>query len=380
MLEVQKYLKSGKTHQHLTDELGIVVLHHDTLPLTILNYDQIESPKLHPIVAECRGLVLHRETHDVVAKSMNRFFNWSEVPNAPFNFKNCNVLSKEDGSLVLLYKFNGAWHANTRGSFGHWQIRYTPYTWHGLICEAAGIKNLQDFDDHLDDRYTYVCELVSPYNKVVRYYPQPQLYLLTQFEGINEKPVEDVPSIFKRPSKYDFHSIDEISAFLDQQAKDDPTFEGVVICDDHFRRYKVKSVTYWALHQLRDNGNIFNPRKLVPYILKGDWEELISYFPEVKPAVELYKARLDEAYANLVEVWEKYWRIADQKEFALAIQGKTRFTGLLFDLRKKSKDNQTKHDLLHLWANAAPMILKVLFRAPEIEMEMVRQKSGIGEG
>jgi hypothetical protein len=265
MLNVQKYLRSGKTLDHLKEELGIVVIHHDELPLVILNYDQLESPKLHPIVVECRGLVLQKDTWDIVAKSMNRFFNWSEVPNAPFNFHNCRVLSKEDGSLVLLYKFDGQWRANTRGSFGHWPIHYTPYTWTTLICEALGVKDLQELNDHLDDRYTYVCELVSPYNKVVRYYPKPELYLLTMFEGLHEVVTENVPAIFNRPKQYDFHSIEEISAFLDLQAKDDPTFEGVVICDDQFRRYKVKSVTYWALHSLRDNGNIFNPRKLVRF-------------------------------------------------------------------------------------------------------------------
>lgn len=42
MLEVQKYLRSGKTFEDLTAELAIKVTVHDTLPLAILNYNQID--------------------------------------------------------------------------------------------------------------------------------------------------------------------------------------------------------------------------------------------------------------------------------------------------------------------------------------------------
>ena len=40
----------------------------------------------------------------------------------------------------------------------------------------------------------------------------------------------------------------------------------------------------------------------------------------------------------LEEVWEENWQIEDQKEFALAITPKTKFAGILFNLRKKYGD------------------------------------------
>jgi hypothetical protein len=40
MLEVQKYLMSGKTVDELKAELGINYAQHPTLPLVILNYDR----------------------------------------------------------------------------------------------------------------------------------------------------------------------------------------------------------------------------------------------------------------------------------------------------------------------------------------------------
>src|SRR6185436_4501314 len=78
-LEVQKVLRSGKTPEELMAELGLRFAYHPTDPLVILNYDQIESPKTHSIVRECRSLVLEMGTWNCVSKSFNRFYNWGEV-------------------------------------------------------------------------------------------------------------------------------------------------------------------------------------------------------------------------------------------------------------------------------------------------------------
>ena len=58
MLEVQKYLKSGKNIVDLESEFSIKTTFHPNLPLVILNYNQIESPKTETIVRECRALNL----------------------------------------------------------------------------------------------------------------------------------------------------------------------------------------------------------------------------------------------------------------------------------------------------------------------------------
>jgi hypothetical protein len=77
-LKVEEYLQN-KTFDDLTDELGIGVKKHPNLPLVILDYSQIDSPKLHPIVRECRGLILNYDSKKLVAKSFNRFFFFVEI-------------------------------------------------------------------------------------------------------------------------------------------------------------------------------------------------------------------------------------------------------------------------------------------------------------
>lgn len=352
-MQVQEYLRNGKTFDDLSEELGIVVNHHKTLPLTILNYHQIESPKLHQIVRECRGLVLHRYTYDVVARSFSRFFNLGET-DSPFNYDNFSIHSKEDGSLVLIYHFENNWYANTRGSFADGNIDMTNLTWSDLIRKGLNVDHLNELDNYLDRKYTYVCELVSPYNKVVREYKDTHLYFLSAFEKEKEVDLNEVPKCFKLPKTYDFKSVDEIISYLEDNCKIDPTFEGVVIRDDQFRRYKIKSVTYLALHRLKNNGQL-TKSSIVPYILKGDVSEMITYFPEYSEFVMGVKNTMDEEYSKMMEVWEKSKHIQIQKEFALSIVGKTRFQSLLFTARKTGQDPKD------IWYDSADLIGKVLF-------------------
>lgn len=365
MLEVQKYLRAGKTIDDLSEEFGIKVCKHNDRPLAILNYDQIESPKTHPIVRECRGLVLNLDTHDVVARSFNRFFNWGEVQEemADFDFNDFIVQSKEDGSLVLLYHFDGHWHANTRGSFADANIQFQDFTWQNAFCRALAVKSLDELEG-LVEGITYVCEFCSPWNKVVRTYDKPQMYLLTAFRGLQELGYHEVDELagdtFIRPARYDFHSIEEIQSFLHEQAESDPTFEGVVMRDSAGRRWKVKSATYLGLHKMRGEGdNMFNPKHLLPFVMTGEENELLLYFPEVSETFYKLKCKVQEMYISTLEMWADNWDTRDQKSFALKVKDHP-FSGILFSVRKKHGDEQTSKKLKQEWRDSEKVILKRL--------------------
>lgn len=365
MLAVQEYLKT-KTLDELSAELGIKTVIHPNLPLVILNYDQIESPKTAPIVRECRGLVLNTTDYGLVAKSMHRFFNWGEVAEEmkDFDFSDFCVQSKEDGSLVLLYHFQGEWHANTRGSFATDLMQFQNFTWRDGICKALNIKTLSDLNGVLDDHYTYVCEFVSPWNKIVRRYDQPALYLLTAFSGVREATLEQVDVLarqanFLRPILYEFHSIEEIQAFLQEQGANDPTFEGVVMRDCHGHRWKVKSATYLGLHRLKGEGdNLFNPKHLLPFVMSGEQDELLVYFPEVKQAFFQLKSEVQTMYGQMLEEWLDHKDIVEQKDFALAIKDSTKFASVLFTVRKKYGAGAKAADIRREWREADDQILK----------------------
>lgn len=376
MLAVQKYLKT-KTLDDLTSELGIVVKKHDSWPLVILNYDQIESPKTNEIVRECRGLILNSYNFELVARSFPRFFNWGEVADEMklFDFSNFIVDSKEDGSLVVIYWSEDcrAWMANTRGSFADDNMQSQSFTWKEGFLRALGLKSFAECEDWLDRSYTYVGEFCSPWNKIVRRYDSPRIYLLTMFRGMDELTWEETKEQsvrlirnldtgkpgFVLPTRYEFKSIEEVQDFLKKQAADDATFEGVVIRDCNNRRYKIKSPTYLGLHKLRGEGdNLFNPKHLLPFVMAGEDDELLTYFSEVKEQYYKLKSQVQKDYIDMIELWADNKHIENQKDFALAISNKTPYTSVLFNVKKKHGLGQKSSHVKEEWRNSEAQIFK----------------------
>lgn len=98
-LNTQQYLRSGKTPEDLKEELGINFKRHTKYPnLISFKYNQIESPRNHPIVNECRGLILNEESNwDVVSFPFCRFFNAEEGHAAEIDWNTAVVQEKLDG-------------------------------------------------------------------------------------------------------------------------------------------------------------------------------------------------------------------------------------------------------------------------------------------
>jgi hypothetical protein len=364
VLRVQQYLGDGNPLDGLTAELGVGVYRHPHLPLIGLKY-QAHSPKAHPIVRECRGLVLEDGSWDVVAKPFDRFFNAAEDPDAlaAFRWSRCWCQSKEDGALAIAYAYRGAWHVNTSGSFGLAKVGFSGRTWTQLLREASGVEPAR-----LDPARTYVFELCSPYTKVVRAYPRPVAYLLAMFDPATcrELPVEAADDEasrlgLRRPEQYRLSSMSEVAEFLAGKERDDPTFEGVILRDDAGLRLKVKTRTYLAAHHAEGPGNLFHPRRLAPLILSGEIDEVAAYHPEIREAAEAVRSRLEAAWETLRAVWERARHVEDQKEFARAVVGATPFSGLLFTLRKEHGPGGDEDRLRLLWRDSGDQIVRVLF-------------------
>jgi len=369
MFEVQKYLNTpGNSLATLEKEFALNIRMHPELPLAILNYDTIESkPRNHPIVRECRALTLHSRTKELVARAFERFFNVGEYPEEMelFNWHHCEAQSKEDGSLFLLYNFNNKWMVSTRGSFATDKLQFSPYTWAEIFEIAIGCK----IDAiNLDPQLTYVFELVSPYNKIVRSYKEPAVYLLSAFRGYEELTSFECDYIVRnkaykmlRPKSYHFRNIDEVHDHIDSVANEDATYEGIVIRDKQNRRWKVKNPIYLTYHAMKgESGNLFNPKYQIDFMF-GEDEEMLAIFPEVKEDYAKNKQIVVEAYKQLCDTWRQYWQMPTRKEFAQTVISKTKFASILFTLRDQYGDNQNEEFLEKEWRNSKKIILRNLF-------------------
>lgn len=98
MLLVQMYLQSGKTLEDLKTEHG--VKSHETNDKVCFNYDQLEARNSDPLASQCRGLVLRKDTWEVVACPMFRFFNLEQTEvAADIDWASAVFEEKMDGCL-----------------------------------------------------------------------------------------------------------------------------------------------------------------------------------------------------------------------------------------------------------------------------------------
>jgi hypothetical protein len=346
-LEVQKFLRSHPCWENgfaaLANEFAIKFNFHDSEPLVILNYNQLDSQKFSPIVCECRGLVLNYQYDwGVVAKPFSRFFNFAEVTNISkvFNWEDFTVKTKEDGTLFIVYFYNGSWRVNTRNSFGGFIVGESGKTWNQWFSE------LVNFDGCPESwkSYTFVFEFCSIWNQVVRLYEKPQLFLL---DMIHNKTFQEISSVapnelnivssllkVSTPETHDFLDVEHAKSFIKE--KGDSSFEGFVFKDSNGLRFKFKNEDYVARHHLLGNNgtSLTAIRNLVPLLLKGEADEIKSYCPAcLIPKINEVASKLDEILNDATAVYSKISHLTSQKEFAIKAKQLTKHSSLLFTAR-----------------------------------------------
>jgi len=143
-----------------------------------------------------RGTVYERSTGKLVAKAFPKFFNFSELPVSKArnlaketNFK---AFEKMDGSLGILYHYDGRWRINTRGSFTSDQAIY-----------ARKLLNKYTLPEGYESM-TFLVEIIYPENKIiVDYGDKEELVLLGGYELLTGE------EVFRDPENKEFEMFTE---------------------------------------------------------------------------------------------------------------------------------------------------------------------------
>ncbi len=218
-----------------------------------------------PLERVCRGLILAAGTGAIVARPWPKFFNWGELDDderarlaalPPYR-----VSEKLDGSLVILYWWQGGWHCATRGSFTSQQAR------HAATMLAGPGFNLR----HLPGQgWTYLCELLTPANRVVLDYGQREelvlLDIINNESGValSPKRLHAVADTGLVPVRIVEHDLDALTAALASARG----VEGWVVTWDDQAGTMVKFKTAWYLdlHRLVSG---FNPERVRAAMLQA---------------------------------------------------------------------------------------------------------------
>lgn len=286
-----------------------------------------------------RGLILDVEAKKVVATPFPKFFNWGErvadvIPDLP-----AEVTEKVDGSLIICFYSHYQWHCATKGSFKSTQAQ----------AAQLWLDHTTNPDLYFNKGWTYLFEWVSPENKIVIQYHQPQLVLLSIYEengrelsydeckehismadgGIRIARRYYFDNIFQAAEKAEFLSANE---------------EGYVFNFNGYR-LKIKGTEYKRIHALISNctplaiwnmllagDNIFEIRKELPEEFWVDFDAITEIF--------------NDQYSALVNHIENMYQdtlCLSDKELGLSLKFYDKMTSkFLFPRRKLGEEWPTK--------------------------------------
>lgn len=336
--QLQAFLRNGGTPEQLKERFGIKSKQHGRYPQLIqFKYDQIESPMGERIVQECRGIILDAEDNwRCVARPFDKFFNHDEGHAAKIDWATARVMEKLDGSLIITYSYRGELQIATSGTpDASGEVNGCGFTFNELFRRVMREQYDQDLTQwHPSEMYTFMWELMTPYNRVVVRHMEPSIALI----GVrNVKTGEEVSldryrqdwCCFMLPVVQEFplQTLEDVRSTFDKM--DPLAQEGYVIVDDKFNRIKVKHPGYIAIHHARDG---VSPKRMLEVIRKGEGAEfatLLTHFPEWEPMFKDIQQRYFHLIVRLECTYEDYKHIQSQKEFALAVKD-VPFNGALF--------------------------------------------------
>lgn len=254
--------------------------------LVILNYKRACKKNPARVVSECRGLVVENKAIEnkienkidqdwkIVAKGFTRF---QENKNIDSEIE--SIQSKEDGSLMLLYFYNQEWRVNCLHNFGNDFVASKRTTYHELFFEIVSRQTIEILDnDFLNKSFTYLFEMCSLDNRIVREYKKPKLFLLAAITikidideqkevELNREQLDKLATLLHvgRPTMFDLDL--DLNHYF---STCDPTFEGFIIVFKNGQRIKIKNSNYVLIHKLKyRDWAAATPNHILPFLTWG---------------------------------------------------------------------------------------------------------------
>lgn len=285
MLNLQKFIFEHENWRELLAAKPYCIKIVEDGNLVLFKYSQIDSDFFNPIVKECRGIILEKDTWRVVAYPFKKFFNFGEAYADEIDWESAVVETKEDGSLIKVYFYDGEWRVGTNGTIfaENAELNSGPYKNFRELFDAAAEKCGFDFS-RLNRYYTYVLELCSPFNIIIC--PQSEMRLI-HIGTRNNRTFQEVEADIgiPHPQRYALSSLEDC---ITMAKTFDFTKEGFVVKDKNYNRIKVKSEDYVRVHRLANNGSMTEERA-IELIRENELDEFFTYFPQYKEYIEAVK-------------------------------------------------------------------------------------------
>lgn len=290
----------------------------------LFKYNQYESDMNQQICQNARGIILEiiDDSVKILCHSFDKFFNYGEPQGQDalnkFDWQDYTFQEKRDGSLLRIWYYNNKWNVSTSGTIDAYKATVDIP---GCPCNSFGDMFTYIFDSYgedtynLDKHFTYSFELTSPDNKIVVDYEENELTLIGMRDNILNielSPKENNPFTNISTAKiFNFTTLDQALEDINNKSN----FEGLVLCDYHFNRVKIKSDEYLTLARITDG--ISSDRGILKLILEDMIDDVIGKAPSIIPKVDIIKTYLSNEINNIKETLNSVDFALSKKEVAL---------------------------------------------------------------
>lgn len=326
------------------DPYNLIIKEDPDLPdVYLFKYNQYESDMNNIICQEARGIILEVIGSNVklLCHSFDKFFNYGEPQGIEvlkkIDLNHCTWQEKRDGSLLRIWYYKDRWRISTSGTIdankASIDIPSCKHKSFGDMFRAIFTTYEEDLDV-LDYTCTYSFEMTSPDNKIVVDYENSELTLIgirdNQFNEELDPYIHNPFTSIKCAQTYDVSRISNALELINKMKN----FEGLVLCDNHYNRVKIKTDEYLVLARLTDETS--SDRGLLKLILEDKIDDVISSLPHLQRRVDLIKNFIKKEIQAINALYDEIDFTKERKEIALQLQG-NRYQGFVF---KKLSDPQ----------------------------------------
>ena len=292
MLKLLKFIKENTDWEERLSSAPYRIKTKRSEGFIMLSYG-IEADFSIDIVRECRGIILDEtEGYKPVCVPFFKFGNYGESYADNIDWNTARVQEKIDGSLIKLWHYKGIWRVSTNNTIDAESARTNNNEDTFLNVFQRAWAHTGKRTDDLNPDYTYMFELVSPQTRVVVPYAETKLYH-TGTRDINSLQELNADIGIEKPKEY---SIATIEACIEAAGNLDKYHEGFIVVDSKWRRIKLKSPLYVAIHHILNN--ISSDKRIIDLIVSGEDSEVVAYFPEYADMFNSMRERIDRFIAH----------------------------------------------------------------------------------
>jgi RNA ligase len=251
--KLEEYISKGLVSKRKHPKYDIYILNYTAATQFDWLWDEV--------TLNCRGLVVDGD-YNIVARSLPKFFSYEQL-NGKLPEGEFVVEEKMDGSMLLVFNYQGEILTATRGSFESEQA----------------LKGKELFADKFIPNVgeTWIFEVIYNQNKIVVNYDWEGLALLAvvYLDG-TEVPSKNLTVVAKSdgfisPKVYSFNSLEEILKH------EEPNLEGFVLHYESGERVKIKLEEYKRLHRLITG---FNEKDVWEALKEDKLEQVLEEVPD----------------------------------------------------------------------------------------------------